>query len=137
MTNETSQVAIIMGSDSDLPIVEAAFPILDSFGIKKSAPKVKGYIVRDAMSKADLIVAMSSVQKQLLLEGTVKEEAAIMADEWIQTNDGRTKVLSTAREDAGIGPRFSAPVTPPSKGQWPRRFLAIRSNQIHAASETY
>ena len=89
--------------------------ILDSFGIKKSAPKVKGYIVRDAMSKADLIVAMSSVQKQLLLEGTVKEEAAIMADEWIQTNDGRTKVLSTAREDAGIGPRFSAPVTPPSK----------------------
>ena len=34
MTNETSQVAIIMGSDSDLPIVEAAFPILDSFGIK-------------------------------------------------------------------------------------------------------
>ena len=34
MTNETSQIAIIMGSDSDLPIVEAAFPILDSFGIK-------------------------------------------------------------------------------------------------------
>ena len=34
MTNETSQVAIIMGSDSDLPIVEAAFPILDSFGVK-------------------------------------------------------------------------------------------------------
>ena len=34
MTNETTQVAIIMGSDSDLPIVEAAFSILDSFGIK-------------------------------------------------------------------------------------------------------
>ena len=33
MTNQTTQVAIIMGSDSDLPIVEAAFPILDSFGI--------------------------------------------------------------------------------------------------------
>ena len=33
MTNETTQVAIIMGSDSDLPIVEAAFPILDSFGV--------------------------------------------------------------------------------------------------------
>ena len=33
MTNETTQVAIIMGSDSDLPIVEAAFPILDSFEI--------------------------------------------------------------------------------------------------------
>ena len=32
MTNETTQVAIIMGSDSDLPIVEAAFPILESFG---------------------------------------------------------------------------------------------------------
>jgi len=27
MTNETTQVAIIMGSDSDLPIVEAIFPI--------------------------------------------------------------------------------------------------------------
>ena len=34
MTNETTQVAIIMGSDSDLPIVEAIFPILDSFGVK-------------------------------------------------------------------------------------------------------
>ena len=34
MTNQTTQVAIIMGSDSDLPIVEAIFPILDSFGVK-------------------------------------------------------------------------------------------------------
>ena len=34
MTNQTIQVAIIMGSDSDLPIVEAIFPILDSFGVK-------------------------------------------------------------------------------------------------------
>ena len=33
MSNETIQVAIIMGSDSDLPVVEAAFPILDSFGV--------------------------------------------------------------------------------------------------------
>ena len=34
MSNETTQVAIIMGSDSDLPIVEAIFPILDSFEVK-------------------------------------------------------------------------------------------------------
>ena len=34
MSNETTQVAIIMGSDSDLPVVEAIFPILDSFGVK-------------------------------------------------------------------------------------------------------
>ena len=34
MTNETIQVAIIMGSDSDLPIVESIFPILESFGVK-------------------------------------------------------------------------------------------------------
>ena len=34
MTNETTQVAIIMGSDSDLPIVEAAFTILENFGVK-------------------------------------------------------------------------------------------------------
>ena len=34
MTNKTAQVAIIMGSDSDLPIVEAIFPILDSFDVK-------------------------------------------------------------------------------------------------------
>ena len=34
MTSETTQVAIIMGSDSDLPIVEAAFTILESFGVK-------------------------------------------------------------------------------------------------------
>ena len=34
MSNETTQVAIIMGSDSDLPIVEAIFPILDTFGVK-------------------------------------------------------------------------------------------------------
>ena len=33
MTNSTTDVAIIMGSDSDLPIVEASFAILDSFGI--------------------------------------------------------------------------------------------------------
>ena len=33
MTNTTTDVAIIMGSDSDLPVVEAAFPILESFGI--------------------------------------------------------------------------------------------------------
>jgi phosphoribosylcarboxyaminoimidazole (NCAIR) mutase len=30
MTNSTTDVAIIMGSDSDLPIVEASFAILDS-----------------------------------------------------------------------------------------------------------
>ena len=34
MTNESIDVAIIMGSDSDLPIVEVIFPILDSFGVK-------------------------------------------------------------------------------------------------------
>ena len=33
MTNKTTDVAIIMGSDSDLPIVEASFPILESFGV--------------------------------------------------------------------------------------------------------
>ena len=33
MTNSTTDVAIIMGSDSDLPIVEAVFSILDSFGV--------------------------------------------------------------------------------------------------------
>ncbi len=33
MTIITTDVAIIMGSDSDLPVVEAAFPILESFGI--------------------------------------------------------------------------------------------------------
>ena len=33
MTIKTTDVAIIMGSDSDLPVVEAAFPILESFGI--------------------------------------------------------------------------------------------------------
>ena len=34
MTNETVQVAIIMGSDSDRPVVEACFSILDDFGVK-------------------------------------------------------------------------------------------------------
>ena len=34
MTNSTTDVAIIMGSDSDLPIVEASFAILDSFDVK-------------------------------------------------------------------------------------------------------
>ena len=33
MTNSTTDVAIIMGSDSDLPIVEASFATLDSFGV--------------------------------------------------------------------------------------------------------
>ena len=33
MTDQT-QVAILMGSDSDLPVVEAIFPILDSFVVK-------------------------------------------------------------------------------------------------------
>ena len=33
MTDTTTDVAIIMGSDSDLPIVEAIFPILESFGV--------------------------------------------------------------------------------------------------------
>ena len=33
MTDTTTDVAIIMGSDSDLPIVEAIFPILEFFGV--------------------------------------------------------------------------------------------------------
>ena len=33
MSNSNVQVAIIMGSDSDLPIVEASFAVLDDFGI--------------------------------------------------------------------------------------------------------
>jgi hypothetical protein len=92
-----------------------ALVVLSTFGIKKSAPKITGHIVRDAISNADLVVAMTAVQAQLLLEGSVKDEAAIMAGEWVESNDGRTKILSLAREEAGIGPRFSAPVTPPSK----------------------
>ena len=33
MSNSSIQVAIIMGSDSDLPVVEASFSILESFGV--------------------------------------------------------------------------------------------------------
>lgn len=33
MTDNSLDIAILMGSDSDLPIVEAIFPILDEFGI--------------------------------------------------------------------------------------------------------
>ena len=33
MLNSNIQVAIIMGSDSDLPIVEASFAVLDDFGV--------------------------------------------------------------------------------------------------------
>ena len=33
MTDTTTDVAIIMGSDSDLHIVEVIFPILESFGV--------------------------------------------------------------------------------------------------------
>ena len=33
MTDTNLEVAVIMGSDSDLPVVEAAFPIFDKFGI--------------------------------------------------------------------------------------------------------
>ena len=36
MSNSSLQVAIIMGSDSDLPVVEASFSILESFGVKYS-----------------------------------------------------------------------------------------------------
>ena len=58
---------------------------------------------------------MKSVQTQLLVEGTVKDEADIMAGEWVQSNDGRSKVLCMARETAGIGPRFSTSMSPSSK----------------------
>ena len=34
MSNSSLQVAIIMGSDSDLPVVEASFSILESFGVE-------------------------------------------------------------------------------------------------------
>ena len=34
MSNSSLQVAIIMGSESDLPVVEASFSILESFGVK-------------------------------------------------------------------------------------------------------
>ena len=33
MSNSSLEVAIIMGSDSDLPVVEASFSILESFGV--------------------------------------------------------------------------------------------------------
>ena len=33
MTDNSVDIAILMGSDSDLPIVEAIFPILDEFEI--------------------------------------------------------------------------------------------------------
>lgn len=33
MSNSNVQVAIIMGSDSDLPVVEASFAVLDDFGV--------------------------------------------------------------------------------------------------------
>ena len=33
MSDTKLEVAVIMGSDSDLPVVEAAFPIFDKFGI--------------------------------------------------------------------------------------------------------
>ena len=88
---------------------------LGELGIKKSAPKIKGHVVRAAVSKDELVVAMKSVQTQLLVEGTVKDEADIMAGEWVLSNDGRSKVLCMAREMAGIGPRFSTSSSPSSK----------------------
>jgi len=36
MLDQEVKVAILMGSDSDLPVVEACFPILDNFGVKYS-----------------------------------------------------------------------------------------------------
>ena len=36
MSDQEVKVAILMGSDSDLPVVEACFPILDNFGVKYS-----------------------------------------------------------------------------------------------------
>ena len=57
MTSKTTDVAIIMGSDSDLPIVEAAFPILESFGINYTKNVLSAhrtpYAVIDFINKSE------------------------------------------------------------------------------------
>ena len=74
MSNSSLQVAIIMGSDSDLPVVEASFSILESFGVKytknvmsahRTPPDVMELIKRSEENGCKVFIAAAGMAAHL------------------------------------------------------------------------
>ena len=74
MTDNSVDIAILMGSDSDLPIVEAIFPILDEFGINytknvlsahRTPHEVMGLIKKSEQNGCKVFIAAAGMAAHL------------------------------------------------------------------------
>jgi 5-(carboxyamino)imidazole ribonucleotide mutase len=104
-------VAIVMGSDSDLPVMEASFEVLRSFGVAFEAritsahrtPEVTKDFVKDAEARGcEVFIAAAGMAAHLagaVAAATVKPVIGVPMN---ASMDGLDALLSTVQMPAGI-----------------------------------
>jgi len=111
MTNETTQVAIIMGSDSDLPIVEAAFPILKNFGIKFTKNVMSAHrtphdvmeLIKDSEKNGcKVFIAAAGMAAHLAGAVAAHSSSPVLGVPTEHSLNGLDAILSTLQMPAGV-----------------------------------
>ena len=131
-------VAILMGSDSDLPVVESAFKVLDDFGITYEAkvtsahrtPKITSDYVKDAVSRGCAVficaAGMAAHLAGAVAATTLKPVIGVPIDASL---NGLDSLLSTVQMPAGI------PVATVAIGKAGAKNAAYLAVQILATSD--
>jgi phosphoribosylaminoimidazole carboxylase PurE protein len=139
MTIKTTDVAIIMGSDSDLPVVEAAFPILESFGINytknvlsahRTPHAVIDFINKSELNGCKVFIAAAGMAAHLagaLAAHTTKPVIGIPIESGGM--GGMDSLLSTVMMPPGV------PVATVAVGKCGAKNSAILAVQILATSD--
>jgi len=104
-------VAIVMGSDSDLPVMEASFDVLRSFGVPFEAritsahrtPEVTKQFVKDAESRGCAVfIAAAGMAAHLAGAVAASTVRPVIGVPMNASMDGLDALLSTVQMPAGI-----------------------------------
>ena len=111
MTNSTTDVAIIIGSDSDLPIVEASFAILDSFGVNytknvmsahRTPHEVMELIKTSEKNGCKVFIAAAGMAAHLAGAVAAHSSSPVLGVPTAHSLNGLDAILSTLQMPAGV-----------------------------------
>ena len=127
-------VAIVMGSDSDLPVMEACFDVLRSFGVRFEAritsahrtPEVTKAFVKDADQRGCAVFIAAAGMAAAVSATTVKPVIGVPIESSL---DGLDALLSTVQMPAGI------PVASVAIGKAGAKNAAYLATQILAVND--
>ncbi|MCB1678133.1 MAG: 5-(carboxyamino)imidazole ribonucleotide mutase [Halioglobus sp.] len=132
-------VAIVMGSDSDLPVMEASFEVLRSFGIAFEAritsahrtPEVTRQFVQDAEQRGcGVFIAAAGMAAHLAGAVAAATTRPVIGVPMNASLDGLDALLSTVQMPAGI------PVATVAIGKAGARNAAYLAAQILSVADT-